>query len=50
MHGLEWIGFLVMTSNNTFGLMVKTLFKFGGLRMDQLVGSKKMFFKAIEWV
>jgi hypothetical protein len=29
---------------------VKTLFKFGGLRMDQLVGSKKMFFKAIEWV
>jgi hypothetical protein len=35
---LEWIGsFLTVTSNNIFGLMVKTLLEFGGLEMDELV-------------
>jgi hypothetical protein len=32
-----------MTSNNIFGLMVKTLLEFGGSRMDELVGSISVF-------
>jgi len=32
-----------MTSNNIFGLMVKALLEFGGLGMDELVGSKNVF-------
>jgi len=32
-----------VTSNNIFGLMVKTLLEFVGLRMDELIGSKNVF-------
>jgi hypothetical protein len=32
-----------VTFNNIFGLMMKALLEFGGLKMDELIGSRSVF-------